>query len=698
MGASLLHRLALTLWLVLCAGLGCTSAPRHVPPAVRVTYGSMTLRYLECLSIGQVDPAHPRAMQPLYGTETASTRSFATVELTNEFLRIVIVPEMAGAVARVQVLATGDDLFFWENQAKNYLPYWESGLKVSFPFREHGTTLHQPVGWRVVPREDGSVTFAAWSEFSRFDIAVNRWIYGRYSDMFLSQQITLAPGRNTFTATWRLVNPAPYRQGRRLWADATFPREHDAQGAVQAQRTPPRPTLTQWIFPATWVSSHGGATLRPYDQAQTRLADYATTMSIFGWDLRYGFAGLYYPRVNVNRLVVWDPAVSPGAKQWFDGERTHFDDRYSLSFKYNLVELWVGSDAVFEGVEQWLGPGQVYAFTQQFLYVRDMGKVDYANAHLAINCELDGERPRIEVVTCSPARELVVRINEREIGPAQACDAVHPARWALPAPTGPVTVTIDADGQRLLDQVFPLPLGDPAQKPAARPALERSPQQLEKDGNSAHFGETFRAAASQYPPASLGRGRCLYRDGYLRAAERTLHAAAQVADAAGEAQMLLALALWEQHGAADARVGTALEAALTSTPPYLPALHWRAVRALAQGQRASAAADLERLIAHDDRHWEAQLLHAWVRGTASSTPPATALAHVARLEQADPADPRLAWVHLEVLTHHGASPAARAAQARVLDQLLAEPGAAERLEQFRQLTRGNYVPPRRLGY
>ena len=663
---------------------------------VTATEGTLAMPYWRAPAMYTLDPSRPRAMHRVYGTERlGEERTFGTVVLENAYVRVEVVPEVGGAIRAATFKATGDDFFFREDKAKSWVPYWESGVKASFPFREHGIDMeNQPASWRVVRRDDGSVALATWMEFSRFGRHHERWIYGRHSNLLLSQRVTLRPGEASVAVTCRIVNPAPYKQGRRLWCDILWPREHLAEGAVQGDAPAPQKSEAEWVFPVAWVSSHSGQDLRAYDETETRLGRWDRTMSVFAWGLAHGFAGMWYPTPRVNRLVVFDPAVSPGAKQWFEGT-DHYDATSFWPFKYNLVELWVGSDTVFEGVEHWLGPGEAYEFTHRHVFVRGMGKADFANGDVAVNVEFAGAEPAVEAVTTRAVERLEAEMDGRSLGEALRCGPARPARFAVPGGRKSGRLVLRAGGRTVLDEEFPLEvprdtLGHERTKAACRGTAE----QLERNGDNAHFGEMFRSAIAKYPEGSAGRGRLLYRDGYLDAAARCLEAAASADPDDGEAWHLLGAALLELGRADEA--GQALARALSAGRPYAPAGYLLAVEALRSGDRAGAEEPLAALLEAVPGHWEARLLRiAVLTEQADRLGEAEDAATEADLE--DPADPRLAYLRWQIACRQG-NREAEAERKAAWDALMAEPGAKARLEEFKAAALGEYRAPKRLGY
>ena len=593
-------------------------------------------------------------------------RAFRVVRLENRYLRVDVLPEVGGAVGRAVYMPTGDDLFFLQGRAKNWIPFWESGVKGSFPWHEHGIRMDQPASYRVLRDPDGTVTVAMWMEFSRFDEPDNRNQWGRFGSGLFSQFVRLRPDEATFSVTYRIVNPTPFRQGRRLWNDTFFPRNHTAAGAVQGDALPPTRCKTEWIYPATRVCGHQWGKYRPYDpEKDCRIADYTTGMSIFACGMPHGFAGLWYPEVGVNRLRIADRKAAPGAKQFF-GLGGDYEARRKGSRWGNFVELWGGTDSVFEGVENWIGPGECFQLTHHFALVRGIGKVSYANEQVAVHLGSD----RIEFVTFRPTGGLTVCVDGWPVAAGLTAGPTQPA--TVPVGRAPGRLEILTAGGALVDQTFPLPMPvDQAEQDQIRNAsVGNIAECIERQGDAKCRGRSYGDAFGLYPPDSTGRGRIQYRGGQLDAAIATLTAATNADGNDGEAWHLLGVALLEKGDAAGA--ATALDRAHS----YPPSAYYRAVLAIAAGKGDVATAELIALAKANPAHYEGRLLLAHLaRGAALAR----------ELADEDPADPRAQFV-LEAVT----------GEKHALDRMLTEPGARKRLGEFQSAAGGRFVPPPRI--
>ena len=622
--------------------------------------------------------------------------TFASVVLANEYLRVRVLPEWGGQVYSAVFKPTGDDLFHRDRVARHYFPFLQAGVRASFPQAEHGMPcMGQPTGWRIVRRPDGSAMLAMWLEFAHnHEASPNRT--GKYTHLTLSQFVTLAPGEATFAVTYRIVNPAPYRVGRQCWSDAFFPRNHTADGVVCSDDVPPGRTDTEWIYPATHASTHRGADFRRYTAREDRIADAKRSdTSVFAWDMPYGFAGLWYPQVRISRLRLGDAANAPGAKQYYRGEGrwTDWGGGYSAKAMFNMVELWGGSDCVFEGVERWLGAGEAWQFTHRYALVRGIGKVDYADPNLAVNVEFGTDRPRVEVVTFRRAAKLTAALNGLPLPGAGPCAPDRPAVFSLPSGLRRGRLALADDGKVLLDRAFPLEMPPaPARAEQIKAALAGdSGVAAEMTGNAARRHKWhYRNALGRYAQGTTARGRVLYRDGQIAAAIECLRTAAADDEADGEARHLLGAALLEAGRPAEA--AEAFRSAVAEGRAHPPARYFLALRAVAGGDDAAARRELGLLLRDRPAHWEGRLLLAWLEATRTD---GRASADRARqMEQEDPADPRVQYV----LAHAPAGQDAAAEAARqLLAALLDTPGAPRRLAEFQAATRGEYMHPNRAG-
>ena len=680
--------------LTLIAVLTCVAEAVAGGPSVTAEESEIVLPWYTSSPVYETEPRRNNALFPREQTKhREGERTIGTVVLENEYLRVVVAPELGGAVVRTIYKPTDEDMFFFEGKIKDWLPYWESGVKVCFPYREHSTAMTgQAASYRLVHGDDGSVTLAMWMEFSRHDEPWQRAMFGHYSNMLLSQHVTLRPDDSSFEITYRLVNPMPYRQGRRLWTDALFPRNHTGNGVVQGPATQPA-TTSEWIFPATYVSGHLAKDIRKYTEADRPLANTAQPHNaVFALDMPYGFTGLWYPEVRVNRLRLHDPAAAPAAKQYWKGEGT-FHAEPLAAHTWNFAELFGGSDHVMEGVEHWIEPGEVYEFSHRYVMVKGIGRADFANDFAALHIE-GGESPLVEVVTYQPVEDLRLEVDGESIAAARLCGPTQPATFPLPRPLSGERVVLRGGDWVIVDQVFPLPMPDERSGHEAIVAASElgSPEGNERVNDQQDHGRSVEKAAQLYPAGSLGLGRVQLRLGRLEAARATLEHFTTAHPEEGEGWHLLGVTLLELRD--DPAATSALERALDAELAYPPAGYLLALQHWKAGERDAAMRRLQRLLERRPNHWEARLMQAWW-GVQSEADHRSSLAAARRMAEEDPADPRavlVLWLAKRLSGHKE-----KARQARSdLDKLLLEEGAGTRLNEFVAACTGTYLPPKRI--
>jgi tetratricopeptide (TPR) repeat protein len=655
------------------------------------------------------------------GANPGVKRTEQAVVLENAYVRVTALPHYAGVIESMQFKPTECEFFTRERVFKYVWPYWETGIKLSFPFHEHGGVLiDQPASYRIMRNADGSVTLAMWMEFGRFNYDSAQTIHSMdakgvrrtrhlllpashsmpdnlHSPLLLSQRVTLRPDDAKLEVAYRLVNPTPWRMGRKFWNDAFFPRIHAASGVVHGLERPPAGRQnTELILPTVHLSNHGARDFREWDRKEMVL-DQAPGPhhSLFAWDAPYGFFGMWYPDVKVNRLRLTDISRAPGTKIYFRGFSENFDPARGQANIYNSVEVWGGTDVLFEGCENWIEPGEAWEFVHAFALINGIGKVDYADERVAVNVDLEGAEPCVEVVSLQPVKALEAKWDDRTLG-AAPCAPDKPARFALPKGAVAGKLSLVADGQPLPDRRFPLELKANTERyERIRRSLGGAPENLERANCGQSYGRAlYRAGLKSTEYGSVTRGRILLRDGQIPAAVECLGQATKEHPEDGEGWHLLGAALLEQGLPQEA--AHAFGKAATAAQAYPPARYYAAMLRLARGDVKQAMRDLSELTRALPNHWEARLLMAWA-GAQADPSRSAALEQARALAREDPADPRAAWVLAQCLRLAGESDALRSAE-QDYERLLTEPGAKRRMEEFQAATRGQYVPALRIGY
>lgn len=137
------------------------------------------------------------------------------VILSNEYVAVVVAPNGGMYVPEATDLITGKEILH--------------GLKLNFPYFEHGIKTNQTSGYRIIRNPDGSVTVAMNMRFCHHQGPKEIERYGRFAERSLSEFVTLRPGEALFEFRGRVDNPTPLRLSYRLWDRYLLPVNDDTR-------------------------------------------------------------------------------------------------------------------------------------------------------------------------------------------------------------------------------------------------------------------------------------------------------------------------------------------------------------------------------------------------------------------------------------------------------------------------------------
>lgn len=572
--------------------------------------------------------------------------TFPMITLNNGLVELKIGPTLGMRVVNAVDLATGQSFALTE-QPRRYEtePFkdvigWDAGyVETSFPYFEHGMFVRQPGGYRIVRRRDGSVTVAMNCRFTQFQHRRHMGRYGHYSQRTLSTWVTLRPAQSRFRLTTRVDNPNPLRRSNRCWTNQRLVTEQYDGKHI--------------IYPAGYVMPHGGGSAKPFRAAGGE--PQWQGVSHFALYTDYGFCGVYSPRRNVNTLIYGDPQSVPGLKLYTPGGQGGF------------MELWRGSNVLFEDPGQFLDPYVPIEYALDYYVVGGIGRVDFANRNVAV-AEDNGS---FSLVAPVPGQCVV----KDSAGKVVAEGPVGPGREPL---TGQHSgrILINIDGRQVADVGFPLRYTD------TRPRLLKEVKGLggkfrpELEENTNHRGApTCRSAvpaarkvvdAGEAPDAAraLSLANTCYRQGYFDLALKLV----ELAGPAPQGDHLRGLIAWERG-----------EKDIDFRRAGLDAHYHRALLAVQEHNKKRAVALLDQLISKRPDVYRPRLLRAYLKRDRTAAE---------KLAEENPASPEAQLV-LELLGDR------QAGQAK--ESLLENnPDAEKQVEAFeKELTEGKWSHRRR---
>ena len=469
-------------------------------------------------------------------------RPYTAVWLENNYLRVMVLPELGGRIQRAYDKTNGYDFVYYNEVIKPALvgltgPWISGGIEFNWP-QHHRPTTFSPVDYLTRENNDGSVTV----EMSEVD-----QMYGTKGKM----AFTLYPDKAYIEITAQLYNRTGLPQTFLWWANP----------AVSVN------DRTQSVFPPDVhaVFDHGKRDVSAFPIATgvyykhdygagvdiSRYKNIPVPTSYMCAHSDFDFVGGYDYGVGAGILHVADHHVSPGKKQWTwgCGDFGRAWDRNLTDANGPYIELMTGMYCDNQPDFAWLRPYEEKTFTQYFLPYKAAGCVKNASRECVLNLEVRDGRAKVTVYTTQlfekarvvlTAGERVLLEKTADLSPVNVLEE----ETAADVPETDLTLTVYTSGGRRLLSFTPLPraiekLPDPM-APAGLPEEIRTNEELVLTGlhleqyrhptrlPDPYYLEALRRdpgdirANNAYGTLLLRRGRFAESEGYFRAAIRRM--------------------------------------------------------------------------------------------------------------------------------------------------------------------------------
>jgi tetratricopeptide (TPR) repeat protein len=355
------------------------------------------------------------------------------VHLENEYLRLMILPEIGGRIHIGYDKLAGYDFFYRQNVIKPALvglagPWISGGVEFNWP-QHHRPATFMPVETDIEESADGSVT--VWC--SDHDPMLRmKGMHG----------VCLSPGHAVLTLKVRLFNRTPLTQTFLWWANAAarvhekyqsfFPTDvrsvadharravtsfplsdgvyygvdygERAQTGVPEEEKPPR-FVPDGSFPPNDLSWYANIPV-------------PTSYMVSGTE--EDFCGGYDHRAEAGFVHVANHHIAPGKKQWTWGnhEFGYAWDRNLTDHDGPYIELMAGVYTDNQPDFSWLAPWETRTFTQTWYPIRAIGVPQAANLDAALSVTTENGSVRIGVQGTHPVpgATIVLRSSHAEIG------------------------------------------------------------------------------------------------------------------------------------------------------------------------------------------------------------------------------------------------------------------------------------------
>lgn len=344
-------------------------------------------------------------------SDTKENRAYQAVFLENEYLKIMVLPELGGRIQRAYDKTNGYDFVYYNHVIKPALvgltgPWISGGIEFNWP-QHHRPSTYSPVDYTISENPDGSCTVYV-SETDK--------MYGTKG----MAAISLYPGKAYIEIKGQLYNPTDIPQTFLWWANPAVPVND----------------YTYSVFPpdVNAVMDHGKRAVStfPIATGEYYKCDYSAGVDISRYKnvkvptsymaahSDFDFVGNYDEHVQAGLLHVADHHISPGKKQWtwgngdfgrtWDSNLTETDGPY--------IELMTGVYTDNQPDFTWLKPQEEKTFVQYFMPYKGVGRVANATKDAMVNLTETPEglvNIKVYATGSYPQADILVTCKEKEV-------------------------------------------------------------------------------------------------------------------------------------------------------------------------------------------------------------------------------------------------------------------------------------------
>jgi tetratricopeptide (TPR) repeat protein len=356
--------------------------------------------------------------------ETAVNRKWKAIWIENQYLRVLVLPELGGRIHAIQDKTNGYDLIYHQTVIKPALvglagPWASGGIEFNWP-QHHRPATFLPVDFEVERSPDGSCT--VWCGD-----------HDPMSRMKGMHGVCLHPGNAYLELRVRAYNRTPLPQTFLWWANVAT-RVHEAYQsffppdvyyvADHARRSMSeyplamgsyygvdygrrgKHGLPQGEVPGQFVPPHAGGTA-PVSYAPNDLSFYANIpvpTSYMCMGSREDFFGGYDHKAEAGIVHIANHHISPGKKQWTWGNHEfgyawdrNLTDRDNTGEFAPYIEIMAGVYTDNQPDFSFLQPGETKAWSQYWYPIQKIGPAHHANLAAAISLIVRGGIVRLGV-------------------------------------------------------------------------------------------------------------------------------------------------------------------------------------------------------------------------------------------------------------------------------------------------------------
>ena len=461
-------------------------------------------------------------------SDTKEDVVYKAVFLENEYLKVMILPELGGRIQRAYDKTNGYDFVYYNHVIKPALvgltgPWISGGIEFNWP-QHHRPSTYSPVDYRLSENADGSCTIY---------VGETDKMYGTKG----MAAITLYPEKAYIEIKGQLYNPTDLPQTFLWWANPAVPVNDN----------------TYSVFPpdVNAVMDHGKRAVStfPIATGEYYKADYSAGVDISRYKnvkvptsymaahSDYNFIGNYDEGVEAGLLHVADHHISPGKKQWTwgNGDFGRSWDRNLTETDGPYIELMTGVFTDNQPDFTWLKPQEEKTFVQYFMPYKGVGRVGNATKEAAVSLtDLGDGHAVLKVYTTGVRKDTRITVKQKgtmlyentaDLSPEECFEAT----FAVDGTIEDCAVTVMQGTQILVSYKVYKPKLEPVPKPAdAIPAPEKLKTTEELYLAATHLEHYYRHGLELDGTdirLNNGYGLLLYRRGQIKESIKYFQAA-----------------------------------------------------------------------------------------------------------------------------------------------------------------------------
>lgn len=359
-------------------------------------------------------------------SDKTEQRKYKAVFLENDFIKVMILPEIGGRIHRAYDKINKRDFIYYNQVIKPALvgllgPWISGGIEFNWP-QHHRPTTFMETDFECSVGDDGTATVIVGEREPMHGLMVNTFF-------------TLYKDKALIEVKSKIYNPNSTPRSFLWWANP----------AVKGGDS------HQTIFPpdVTAVFDHGKRAVIDFPIAHgeyykvkydgidiSRYKNIPVPTSYMAWHSNYDFVGAYCHDENGGLLHIASHHIAPGKKQWTwgNGDFGRAWERILTDNDGPYVELMTGVFTDNQPDFSWISPSEVKEFTQYFLPYSNLCMIHNANSNAAIKLERENGKIILGVYAAAFVKGVLVLLNDKgdellsydvDLAPCRSCEFEH---------------------------------------------------------------------------------------------------------------------------------------------------------------------------------------------------------------------------------------------------------------------------------